>query len=249
MNVASAHLDEMEWRNLVRDAKDDAAHSGKGKKEAERSDEEPAARPVRDALAQNVPQKPAMENNQQRRRARECEQEDEPGKCHAPLNIIRELGRHSALAGLIRRGHRDSRARLSHIERGLACEPLQSGGDGERICGAREKRLWLLRIALKAILDTLLNLGERLLRSRKIARLEILTKLAKLLFDRDTGLRRRLARARLGDVCKDGLRAREIAGLDVLAELLEVLFELLELVWAVLRRLSVGNAACGNCGY
>lgn len=61
MNVASAHFDEMEWRNLVGDAEDHAAHSGEGEEKTKRGDEEAAARAVGNAIVKYVAEELAME--------------------------------------------------------------------------------------------------------------------------------------------------------------------------------------------
>jgi len=91
VNMPATVHDEMEWGNIVQNGEDYGTDSGKGQKEAYRSQEEAALRPVWDALVDDPAQRRALGQQKHESRRRDCEQKDEPRVGHAAIRAFLEV--------------------------------------------------------------------------------------------------------------------------------------------------------------
>src|SRR5438034_7416934 len=88
MDVAALYDDVMKWRNVVADSEYHASHCGKGHKEADRGDKQPAPRTVCNLLAHRHTQARAIEQPKQNRHQRQQNQKKSQlvGPGHGNLN-------------------------------------------------------------------------------------------------------------------------------------------------------------------
>src|ERR1700693_1903810 len=87
MDVTAFHDDVMKRRNMVHDAKHHAPHNGKGQKEADGRDKQPASWTFGDVLAQKSAKTSAAKNKEQGCHRCQQNRQENPIAMHGPLEL------------------------------------------------------------------------------------------------------------------------------------------------------------------
>src|SRR5579863_443959 len=98
MNVPASHLDEVKGWNIVQNAVNHGANPGKSQEETDRRDEQTTAGTIGNAVMQRFAERSSVQNQQADYRARNRQQQNEPGVSHAALNRRIGYARQSPLS-------------------------------------------------------------------------------------------------------------------------------------------------------